>query len=319
MATEQQPDCGFDGNPDLYGLGLRLGFYIQAAPSTLAIMVLYRETIYIWSSSVAFVLATFAVLLRDTIRNTLKVSEIAIVAWLLSFQVARMVPLILGIERYGMNPINQTLLYLFSSLTLAGNCYFVWFWNVGLDSMPRTACEEYAFVFVRVDLRGGFRTFNKVWFNFFTAVQCLGLLSTCGPLAELRAMRPGMVGAADNPLSLLASLLLYVHYRLNPEKRQKAMQEALVAEAAMKNAPLELGKKTIGPRLFWFVALTTGLIPAIEMQIKWNGIRGVNRLDSPGQLIPLLLSLGQLVHVLYSIMRGQDSLEDHLAEKPASK
>ena len=70
---------------------------------------------------------------------------------------------------------------------------------------------------------------------------------------------------------------------------------------------------------FWFVVSTPGLVAAVEMQIKWNDIRGVHRLDSPGQLIPFLLSLGQLLHVSYSILRGQDSLEDHLAEKPISK
>ena len=176
MATEQQPVCGFDGNPDLYGLGLRLGFYIQAASTTLAMMALYRETIYIWSSSIAFVMATFVVLLRDTILKTLYAQEVALVTWLLIFQVGRLVPLIAGVERYGVNLMNQGLLFLFSVLSMAIHGYFVWFWNVGLDAMPRTTCDEYAFAFARVDLRGGFRTFNKVWFNFFTGVMGLILI-----------------------------------------------------------------------------------------------------------------------------------------------
>jgi hypothetical protein len=40
-------------------------------------------------------------------------------------------------------------------------------------------------------------------------------------------------------------------------------------------------------------------IAACEMAIKWNGIKGVNGVASTGQLIPLVLSIGQLLHFLY--------------------
>jgi hypothetical protein len=39
------------------------------------------------------------------------------------------------------------------------------------------------------------------------------------------------------------------------------------------------------------------------MAIKWNGIQGVNSIASTGQLIPLLLSVGQLLHFLYEGIR----------------
>jgi len=40
-------------------------------------------------------------------------------------------------------------------------------------------------------------------------------------------------------------------------------------------------------------------IAACEMAIKWNHIQGVNNVSSTGQLIPLVLSIGQLLHFLY--------------------
>ncbi|KAE9981497.1 hypothetical protein BLS_007326 [Venturia inaequalis] len=51
-------------------------------------------------------------------------------------------------------------------------------------------------------------------------------------------------------------------------------------------------------------------IAACEMAIKWNGITGVNSIDSTGQLIPLVLSIGQLLHFLYRGVRRVVNDED---------
>lgn len=50
--------------------------------------------------------------------------------------------------------------------------------------------------------------------------------------------------------------------------------------------------------------------PIIELQLKWNDIRDVQRLDTVGQLVPFLSSLGMLVHVVYSIVRRKDGFEE---------
>jgi hypothetical protein len=49
-------------------------------------------------------------------------------------------------------------------------------------------------------------------------------------------------------------------------------------------------------------------VPPFELVIRWNQIRGVDRLDSVGQLVPFMLSLGQLIHIIYSILRGKDDV-----------
>ncbi|QDS71358.1 hypothetical protein FKW77_002446 [Venturia effusa] len=56
-------------------------------------------------------------------------------------------------------------------------------------------------------------------------------------------------------------------------------------------------------------------IAACEMAIKWNGIKDVNSIDSTGQLIPLVLSIGQLLHFLYRGIRRvvNDGDDDSLA------
>lgn len=51
-------------------------------------------------------------------------------------------------------------------------------------------------------------------------------------------------------------------------------------------------------------------IAACEMAIKWNGIKDVNSIGSTGQLIPLVLSIGQLLHFLYRGIRRVVNDED---------
>ena len=47
------------------------------------------------------------------------------------------------------------------------------------------------------------------------------------------------------------------------------------------------------------------MVPAVELSIQWNQIRGVQALDSVGQLVPFILALGQFAHVAYSTLRAK--------------
>ena len=48
-------------------------------------------------------------------------------------------------------------------------------------------------------------------------------------------------------------------------------------------------------------------VPATEMTIKWNKITGVHSLSSASQLIPLLLSVGQVIQILLEIIHRAGS------------
>lgn len=47
------------------------------------------------------------------------------------------------------------------------------------------------------------------------------------------------------------------------------------------------------------ITLNIGVIAFVEMTIKWNNITNVHSLREPGQFMPLLIALAQLLAVLY--------------------
>lgn len=71
--------CGFSGNSDMYGLGIRLGFYLNWYGSTLASWIARDELDGMELSNSFFVAATFLALIIQTARDILKTVEIYIV------------------------------------------------------------------------------------------------------------------------------------------------------------------------------------------------------------------------------------------------
>jgi len=65
-----------------------------------------------------------------------------------------------------------------------------------------------------------------------------------------------------------------------------------------------------GLLIFFAGLLISAFAPAIEMELKWNEIRDIQRLDTVGQLVPFCLSVGMLLHVVYSIFRQKDGFGD---------
>lgn len=70
------------------------------------------------------------------------------------------------------------------------------------------------------------------------------------------------------------------------------------------------------PRLYQTIKFVGSLIVAalvlaftvtpMELLIHWNEVRGLNRLDSVGQLVPFTLAAGQLLHIVYRISLGSE-------------
>lgn len=112
----------------------------------------------ITSSTIAFVLANFIVLVKESASRTLFAPEAYLLFLLLVPQL--MVNMInIDLSREHINTRGIIALLLWGSFCF----YFSWFWWVGLDVLPMSGCEgEFGFFFTKVSLRGWFRTFNKV-------------------------------------------------------------------------------------------------------------------------------------------------------------
>ncbi|KAG8993042.1 hypothetical protein FRB90_000808, partial [Tulasnella sp. 427] len=157
--------CGFEGDDNTYGLGIRLGLYLQWL-STMACNVLGlfepEEARSMKSINLCFQASVFGGLLDITITRgrtqdagQLYAAEIWVILCLCIGGV-----LTVGPEpakrAYVVHDVCQQL------LNIAMSSYAIWFAFTGMDQMAHPPCSHFTFFFARVDMYHWFRQFWKV-------------------------------------------------------------------------------------------------------------------------------------------------------------
>ncbi|KNB17825.1 hypothetical protein FOXG_16026 [Fusarium oxysporum f. sp. lycopersici 4287] len=167
-AGSASDSCGIDGNPDLYGLGIRISFYLQLITYLCTMYHVVRNDILedgpafrfmsqVRAAFIAYALSVFVILVRETVRRTLYAVEVSIVIYL----VVPYLSMVTVDRRWRKdNPVG----YRFAlGLFVGFECYLVWFLFAGMDKLHRVSCaDDYIFFFARVNLFGWFRTLLKV-------------------------------------------------------------------------------------------------------------------------------------------------------------
>ncbi|MCJ1264462.1 Mucin-2 [Lobaria immixta] len=174
--------CGFDGNPDIYGAGIRIGYYTQILSIWIANYFVLSESKSLRSVNILFMLALFI----GTAWQSRRPSRIyAIEAFLLiQLLCATWYIGVLEKSRYSkkywrFSPARL----IFRNLTLMGLlAYNVWFWWNGLDLMSPTPCGTWIFFMAKVNLYGWYRSAFKVL--SLTAISFHAVL-TVGHAAQL--------------------------------------------------------------------------------------------------------------------------------------
>ena len=193
--------CPVTGNPDLYGLGIRIGIYIQMLTVQLSgLLSCYFQTEdHICQGTVVFVLSTSIVLVRllnatiqrDTQTPWIEPVEVFPVLSLLLIQV--------GVCR--VSPQNQTTMLIWMVELVGLTVLFAWFWWHGMDLLPRSCPDDKAFFFAEVSIWNWFRSFNKAG-SVFTAIgTAMAVFSYCGSkYADTRGLQlaPGASVNANN-------------------------------------------------------------------------------------------------------------------------
>ncbi|KAI0844951.1 hypothetical protein F5Y00DRAFT_273435 [Daldinia vernicosa] len=258
--ADNDPGCPIQGKPDLYGLGVRLGLYLQFIAIVLARPSVKPTFKAIAGSTVAFVLANFIVLVKESASRTLFAPEAYLLFLLLVPQL--MVNIInLDISRKHINPRSAITLLLWGSFCF----YFSWFWWVGLDVLPASGCEdEFGFFFTKVSLRGWFRTFNKVLWTISDIAFVMIISATA-----------------------IQVLMTYLS-REGDDLRVARLTDEEITHNTLQHIFLQ------GWSFLPFAISVSGA----EITLRYNDIRGVNTVNSASQLVPLVLALGLLVHVI---------------------
>ena len=197
--------------------------------------------------------------------------------------------------------ITDAILYL---IIRAFILYQAYFWWRGVNVLPQPPCEEVVWVFVRARLRGFLKHFLRVLFLIwaigvvFDLVRFLWVACKTGKSVWLSTPVhppiPSTSNTLESPLSAAGWICSYITF---PGSKKVRSEKILCFKI-----PYDRWIKPISPTstLLTFVFS----VAAIEITIRWNGISGVDAVDSAGQLLPILVSSGSLLHVLFAQKEG---------------
>ncbi|KFY97459.1 hypothetical protein V500_02052 [Pseudogymnoascus sp. VKM F-4518 (FW-2643)] len=283
------PSCSFSGNADMYGAGIRVGFYLQWLGTILASWIVRDEVPSMRMSRALFVFATFLALIIKTAQDTLRPVEIYVVLLLCFGGYLYYVPLYgwriltrfnarLDPSRHpkvGNGPVYSVLNF---GLMTAVSIFQAWFWLGKIRNTDFGACLEYGFLFSKVRL-------NTVWFlavnvvlNFLVLLISIGVLS-------IAAVRIGNASRLSRQARGIRRTLQELYGGQIPEGPNDERPSAVVVLEAAQSIIMLLIASTV--------------IIATELTIRWNGIQDVGSVSDTGQMIPMIIGIGQVCRILY--------------------
>jgi hypothetical protein len=261
----------------MYGLGIRLGFYLQWVGGILAAWIAPEEAQSLRLANTLFVAATFLALITQVAQNAIESVEIYLVLLLTFGSTLYLVPIFLWRFATGFRPEwdptrwprtkppSKIFNVLYSILLLAVLVFQFWYWAVRVMRDVGVDCDTFGFLFTRVELWSP----ALRWLN----VALSGILAAS--IATLHLVRLCCAPETENQESGLGEF----------GQRARVFQ---VVDSGLK-----------------FVVAVT-IIAATELVIMWNKISGVYSVSPAGQTIPLVLGIGALTRVLYKGFFGSE-------------
>lgn len=180
----ERRECGIDGQSDLYGLGIRVGIYIQmlAVQLSALLSLVLRQDDYLGEGVVVFVLAVGSVLVKLIIEKKIVAIEAGPMIILLLSQVS----VCRSVSQVGVL-VNMIHAVEFCGLT----ALYIWYWWYGMDVLGHSHCsDDKVFFFTKVSLWGWFRTMNKVFTVFYAlAALLMAILYLFGEWTQFPTLR----------------------------------------------------------------------------------------------------------------------------------
>jgi len=275
--------CSYTGNPSLYGLGIRISFYLLQFASLLSSWLARPEV-----PNIRFIhtLAIGGMLLSDVVLaswGTVRAVD-AYIMLLLGFgPFYTLIPYYLWRAVTVCNPfvdmgrwprVRSTALMRGGVLlvVIAGSSFQIWFWTTGLQTLPREQnCQTWGFFFTRVDLTSGvFVAANMVFIILILIGATMTLMADLGML----------------PLPWWMA------------KREKSFRK-MVKRAEHRGEEYAWKRELQFAQGMVDTAVASVLIVGIELTVQWNGLTGVGDVVEPAQMVPLMVAAGLLAHVFY--------------------
>ncbi|RSL38759.1 hypothetical protein CEP53_014602 [Fusarium sp. AF-6] len=277
-------DCGFEGNSDLYGLGIRLGIYMQWL-SSFAPRGGSQSLLLLVKTYFTFIFAIFVAILLIKVEKTPTYTvEIYVLICIILGGACTM---LIALNPKGTKPaeikgkIFVSWVSALATLCLsdAVACYSFWFWLRGIhnDNFLDTPCGSCVFAIKKSSLSKSKTT------KGFAAVS--GLIAFGLPgigawrVAFLYRNRP----SADEPT--------------RPQQDATERDDRGAGGGNMRQKSLDIAILSV--KAVYMISF----LLAVELTLYWNRVTQVYSVDTPGQLIPLIIGLCGLVQFLYPPLR----------------
>jgi hypothetical protein len=294
--------CIFDGNTDMYGIGIRLGFYLQWFSAILARFLVPKrfrdhrkehpmknEATGLRFSNNLFAAATFLALLiligGDV--SSLQVVEVYVVLLLTFGYSLALVPIylwrLLTLCSPRWDPTRWPITWpskVESNLTfllITGVASFqLWFWFGRVSQLHNLTCQEYGFLMAKVRLNLPVMQAVHILLYFAVLLSCVTMILR-SKLKDVEKISKKK-GKTPRIRHVLPFKVQYVLMAFLSSPRKNVLRDLSIILS---------------------LAVATIVVTAAELTIKWNNIQGVNTLTSAGQTIPFAIGFASFVRVLY--------------------
>lgn len=289
--------CGFQGNNDAYGLGIRLAMYIQWITCLLTSCFFEGRGPSVILITTCFRLSMIIALLYLTILqgSNMQVSEAYLMLMICVGGVNSSdmpdLSLMHRPDRKGAEAHTAALgIVIQSILLLVLTTYTLWFLFTGMDSMQHPPCSRSGFFLARVDLYHWIRTFYEVTYVLGISVFLLTVVVFIIPYLR----RPQTLNLPMPPTS---GPVAETDLNGNPSWDTMSVSGSEHRFAS--------GLVDIVLGVTWLCWLILG----IELIIKWNHIQGVNQMGSTGQILPFVVAVGGLISATCQFLLQTVSVE----------
>ncbi|KAL7952093.1 hypothetical protein V8C42DRAFT_357128 [Trichoderma barbatum] len=283
--------CRRDGRPDMYGLGIRLGIYLQWFGE---ILVEFFDEADVSDIRLLGLLLTGAIvlaLLVSIVDQDVQAADIYITLQLAGGAYIFLIPVYIWRAltccdkkwdpRKWTREIHMPV-YSVSTMTLMAvvSALQLWFFSTYMPTKGRQ-CEYYGFFFTKVRLDNAAFIVVNIALHIVVILVCVGIALS-------------YTGFWDGQFRTRRHRRRKKHRQRQPEQEN---QERIARRERARQEQKDLLRtmRSISNLVVYGLHIT-----AIELTIRWNQFGNVDGVDTSGQTIPLLVSIGILIRLIVS-------------------
>jgi hypothetical protein len=307
--TDDPDSCQLIGDPDIYGIGLRLSFYLAYASGLIALGASHHPALQ--DAKKGYNIITFAILIIF-LKNTLK-NSFALLEWSILFSMVFLLPVPVFMQVIAEDLRNEVDLIGSGIMLLNWGLLSVlqpWLWFTLKDQGRRPECKVKQFMAIYVDLYGHrYILYSKI----LAILYCvLGVFYLFGAVILIGEGMKKAIRSSERPSGMPVGLkILHFFIAIARKIRHKRGNTPQMPQAMTRFSETSSFTDGSSPREIMFTRTIAGLV-GVNMIVITEKILSGNHLDlsdvplsSTGQLIPFIVGLCTFISTLWSIFKDR--------------